>query len=90
MCIGVHKEKVKLKEVIRIESLCTILTKKRGYKLQGIMSHREQELRSYLVRSAQTHVGVCSQTPVRLQKSSHLLLFSEVGVWKEGGGGWTS
>lgn len=33
MCIGVHKEKVKLKEVIRIESLCTILTKKRGYKL---------------------------------------------------------
>lgn len=43
MCIGVHKEKVKLKEVIRIESLCTILTKE--VTSRDIMSHKEQELK---------------------------------------------
>lgn len=58
--------------------------KERGYKLQGIMSHRAGT--KVLFSQVCTNSCWClfsdsSETP----EVSHLLLFSEVGVWK---GGW--
>lgn len=38
MSMGVHRKEVKLKEVVRIRGLDTILTKERGFEHQGTIN----------------------------------------------------
>lgn len=39
--MGLHRREVKLKEVVRLKGLYTILTKERVFRLQGMINHGE-------------------------------------------------
>lgn len=39
MCMGVHRKEQKLKEAVRLRGVNTLLTKERGFGLQGTMNY---------------------------------------------------
>lgn len=41
ICMGIHRKEVKLKEVVRLGGFYTILIKKRGFGLWGMLNYRE-------------------------------------------------